>query len=161
MRDTETGSWWQQVTGEAILGPLKGKRLTPVFHDELSFDIWKREQPRGRVLRPNVEIAQAGKYAQANWEERTGKLPVTTSFALDRSLEPRSIVIGLTVNGVSKAYPVAALVKQSLILDEVGGRSIFIVIAEDKQSVRAFDRSVDGRRLEFFVKANTSAYDFG
>ena len=24
MRDEETGSWWQQVTGEAILGPAEG-----------------------------------------------------------------------------------------------------------------------------------------
>jgi Protein of unknown function (DUF3179) len=37
MRDEETGSWWQQVTGEAIQGPLKGQRLRPVFHDELTF----------------------------------------------------------------------------------------------------------------------------
>ena len=30
MRDEETGSWWQQVSGEAMLGPLKGRRLKPV-----------------------------------------------------------------------------------------------------------------------------------
>jgi len=47
MRDEETGSWWQQVTGEAILGPLKGQRLTPVFHDELTFATWKRENLKG------------------------------------------------------------------------------------------------------------------
>jgi hypothetical protein len=29
MRDEETGSWWQQVSGEAIHGPLKGRRLRP------------------------------------------------------------------------------------------------------------------------------------
>jgi hypothetical protein len=30
MQDDQTGSWWQQVSGEAILGPLKGRRLTLV-----------------------------------------------------------------------------------------------------------------------------------
>ena len=48
MRDEETGSWWQQVTGEAISGPLKGRRLEPVPQDELSFAVWKGEHGEGR-----------------------------------------------------------------------------------------------------------------
>lgn len=157
MRDEETGSWWQQVTGEAIQGPLKGQRLRSVFHDELTFGLWKREKPAGRVLRPDEQIAQAGKYAPANWEERMAKVPVTTSFPLDKSLEPRTLVIGLNVNGVSKAYPLVALVKQSLILDEVGGVRFFIVVGDDQRSVRAYERVVDGRKLEFFVKPNAAS----
>jgi hypothetical protein len=157
MRDEETGSWWQQVSGEAIQGPLKGQRLRPVFHDELTFGLWKREKPEGRVLRPDEEIAQAGKYPPANWEERMAKVPVTTSFAPDKSIEPRTLVIGLTVNGVSKAYPFDALVKQNLIVDDLAGTPIFIVIGDDKRSVRAYERSVDGRKLEFFVKPNAGS----
>jgi hypothetical protein len=84
------------------------------------------------------------------------KVPVTTSFALDKSLEPRRLVIGITLNGVSKAYPFDALVKQSLILDDVGGVPIFIVLGDDKRSVRAYERIVDGRKLEFFVKPNAA-----
>ena len=158
MRDEETGSWWQQVTGEAIQGPLKGQRLLPVFHDELTFGLWKREKPEGRVLRPNEQIAQAGKYVPANWEERMVKVPVATSVAIDKSLEPRTLVIGLSVNGASKAYPLDALVKQSLILDDLGGVPIFIVLGDDKRSVRAFERSVAGRKLEFLLKPNTSTF---
>jgi hypothetical protein len=157
MRDEETGSWWQQVTGEAIQGPLKGQRLRPVYHDELTFALWKREKPNGRVLRPDEQIAQAGKYAPANWEERMTKVRVTTSVVLDKSLEPRALVIGLTVNGISKAYPLDALLKQNLIIDDVGSVPIFIVLGEDKRSVRAFERTVDGRKLEFFVKPNSGS----
>jgi hypothetical protein len=157
MRDEETGSWWQQVTGEAIRGPLKGQRLRPIFHDELTFGLWKREQPEGRVLQPDDETARAGKYAPANWEERMDQVPVTTSVALNKSLGPRTLVVGITVNGVAKAYPFDALVKQSLILDELAGDSIFIVIGDDKRSVRAYERTVDGRKLEFFLKANTAS----
>ena len=156
MRDEETGSWWQQVTGEAIQGPLKGQRLHPVFHDELTFGLWKREKPAGRVLRPNEEVARAGNYVPANWEERMVKVPVATSAAINQSLAPRTLVIGVTANGVSKAYPFAALLKQSLILDELGAVPIFLVIGDDKKSVRAFERVVEGRKLEFFVKPNTS-----
>jgi hypothetical protein len=156
MRDEETGSWWQQVSGEAIQGPLKGHRLRPVFHDELTYGLWKRENPQGRVLRPNEELARAGKYAPPNWEERMNKVPVTTVVSLDKSLEPRRLVIGLNLNGVSKAYPFDALSKQSLILDDVGGVPVFIVISDDQKSVRAYERSVEGRKLEFLVKPNVT-----
>jgi hypothetical protein len=156
MRDAETGSWWQQVTGEAILGPLKGKRLKQVFHEELTFGVWKSETTEGRVLRPNDEITRAGKYAPANWEHRMVDVPVTTSVYMDNSLPPRELVIGLTVNGASKAYPLYALVRQRVIVDELGRQPIFLVLGDDQRSVRAFERSVNGRELEFFVKPNAT-----
>ena len=161
MRDEETGSWWQQVTGEAIQGPLKGQTLRPVFHDELTFGLWKREKPEGRVLRPNEQMAQAGNYAPANWEELMAKEPVATSAQVDKSLEPRTLVIGLKINGAAKAYPLDALMKQSLILDDVGGVPIFIVLGDDKRSVRAFERIVDGRKLEFFMNPNANPIVLG
>jgi uncharacterized protein DUF3179 len=154
MRDEETGSWWQQVTGEAIQGPLKGQQLLPVYHDELTFGLWKRERPEGRVLRPNEEVAQKGNYAPANWEERMQKVPVATSVAVDKSLEPRTQVIGVALNGAAKAYPLDAVLQQQLIIDEVGGVPIFIVVGDDKKSVRAYERTLDVSTLEFFVSAN-------
>jgi hypothetical protein len=152
MRDEETGSWWQQVTGEAIFGPLKGQKLRPVVHDELTFGLWKREKPEGRVLRPDEAVLRAGLYAPANWEERMTKVRVTTSQPLDNSLEPRALVLGLTINGASIAYPFAALLKQSPIIDDLGGVPIFIVVGDDQRSVRAYERLIEGRKLEFFVK---------
>ena len=158
MRDEETGSWWQQVTGEAIQGAMKGQRLKPVYHDELTFALWKLEQPNGRVLRPDEKIAQAGKYAPANWEQRMSQVPVTSSVVPDKVLDARALVVGVRVNNVAKAYPLEALRKQSLILDELDGVPIFIVIGEDKQSVRAFERTVDGRKLEIFLKPNANVF---
>jgi hypothetical protein len=156
MRDVETGSWWQQVTGEAIQGPYKGAHLEPVFHDELTFGLWKREQPQGRVLRPDDKIAAAGEYAPANWEDGMTSRPVTTSFAYDQSIPPRTLIVGITVNHTDKAYPFTSLVKQQLTLDDLGGVPIFVVVGEDKKSVRAFERKVDGRKLEFLEKPNTT-----
>jgi len=156
MRDEETGSWWQQVTGEAIFGPLKGQKLLPVVHDELTFGLWKREKPEGRVLKPDEAVMRAGLYAPANWEETMVKVRVTTSKPQDNSLEPRALVVGVTLNGASTAYPFEVLLKQSPIIDSVGGVPIFVVVGEDNKSVRAFERFVDGRKLEFFVKPQAS-----
>ena len=156
MRDEETGSWWQQVTGEAIQGPLKGQKLRPFFHDELTFALWKQEKPQGRVLRPDESLARAGKYAPANWEERMKKVPVTTSATLDQALEPRALVIGVAINNAARAYPFDALLKQSPIVDEIDGVPIVIVLGDDKKSVRAFESQIDGRKLELLQKPNVS-----
>ena len=152
MRDDETGTWWQQVTGEAILGPLKGERLRPVAHDELTFQTWRSERPTGRVLRPDERIAKEGKYFPADWEERVAKAPVVTPAGPNEPLAPREIVVGIEAGGASKAYPLAALRKQSPVVDALGGLPLIIVVGEDGESVRAFEASVDGSRVEFFVK---------
>jgi hypothetical protein len=154
MRDEETGSWWQQISGKAIQGAYKGQKLAAVDFDEISYGIWKRENPQGRVLRPDEKILAEQKY-EADWESQVAKMPVRISTKLDDALEPRALIVGVEVNGTSKAYPFSALEKQSPILDLVGGRDIVIWLAEDKRSVRAFERELDGKTLEFFVKPDS------
>ena len=157
MEDAETGTWWQQVSGEAIHGPLKGRRLNGVFHDELTFATWKREHPQGRVLRPAADN-DAWKKFSANWEEQTGKMPVVTQRGARDGLQPRAIVLGLNLNGASKAYPFETIERQSVVVDKVGGVSLIVVLGEDKKSVRAFETLVDGRELEFYVSADGNGW---
>ena len=151
MRDEQTGSWWQQISGEAIQGKLKGQKLENVAMDEISFGVFKRENPNGRVLRPDGE-----KLESADWENEVAKMPVKVSTKLDDAFEPRTLVVGVVVNNEAKAYPFSAIEKQSPILDTVGGKDIVIFLAEDKKSVRVFERELDGKTLEFFVKPNSN-----
>ena len=153
MRDEETGSWWQQVSGEAILGPLKGRRLTRVPMDEISFALWKREQPRGRVLRPDPRVAK--RYASADWEAGIAKQPVATRIS-DRRLDFRELIVGIAVNGRSRAYRMTDVQSQNPIIDSVGG--VPIVIVAEGQSVRAFSRMVDGKAVDLFSKPDTKSF---
>jgi len=152
MRDDETGSWWQQVTGVAIHGPLKGRQLKAVFHDELSFSIWKRERVDGRVLKPDERIAALGNRYEADWELQVARMRVVQGTDVDKRLAPRTLVVGITVDGKSVAYPLSALQKQSPIIDVIGSVPIVVMLGEDNRSVRAFERTIDGRKLEFFRK---------
>ena len=155
MRDEETGSWWQQVTGEAILGPLKGKRLKSVMHDELTFVTWKQEQPAGRVLKPDPAIVAKGDYAPADWERQIDRLPVATRLK-DDTLPPRELIVGLRVNNAARAYPMSLVKQQSPIIDQLGETPIVVVLGEDGKSVRAFETLVDGQKAEFFLKPAAS-----
>lgn len=154
MTDEQTGSWWQQVTGEAVFGPLKGKRLELVFHDELSFALWKREHPEGRVLRPD-DSAPWKRFSE-DWEVKTAKAPVVTPVKAGDPFPPRELVVGIRVGDATRAYPMTALQQQSPVLDALGGVPLILVVGEDDRSVRAFDRRMDGRELNLFRKPDVS-----
>jgi hypothetical protein len=155
MRDDETGSWWQQVSGECVQGPLKGKRLKLVEHDELTYATWKREGA-GRVLRPDPRILAQGEYGPADWEQRVQKMPVTTTLKDANAVLPaRTLVVGVEAGGGAKAYPFDALTRQNPIVDQIGDAPILVLLAEDGKSVRVFDRRLEGKTLEFFLMPGT------
>ena len=135
MRDEETGSFWQQISGAAISGPLKGRNLELVHSDELTFALWKSEQPQGAVLK---EVgAFAPQYAKQDWEVRMQKFPTVLSYA-QPGLEPRTLVVGLRAFGAARAYPHDTLLKEKLVQDRLAGVSVLIVTGPDGQSLRAF-----------------------
>jgi hypothetical protein len=150
MHDEQTGSWWQQASGEAVFGPLKGKRLDLVPYDEIGFATWKREHPGGRVLRPDDSVPWR-RFSQ-NWEEETARAPVVTPARAGDPLKSRDVVVGVQLGGAARAYPLEELQRQSPVQDAVGGVSLLLVVGEDGRSVRAFDRTVDGRALTFFAR---------
>jgi hypothetical protein len=157
MRDEETGSWWQQISGECLLGPLKGKSLKSFDHDELTFATWKAEGARGRVLRPDPKIEAAKQYAPADWEQSVARMRVATTLANPNEVLPaRTLVVGVEAGGRSKAYPFEALQRQNPITDALGGTPLLVVLAEDGKSVRVFDRRLDGRALDLYIKTGSN-----
>jgi hypothetical protein len=154
MRDEQTGSWWQQASGEAIHGPLEGRRLTAVVHDEVTFGVWKAERPGGRVLKP--ETWRTDDYASANWERRMKKVRTVTPRVKGDPLAPRTVVVGVTLNGRAKAYPFPLLREESPVLDTLGGVPIVLVVGEDQKSIRVFERTIDGKKIELLARADAT-----
>jgi hypothetical protein len=150
MQDDETGTWWQQVSGEAILGPLKGKRLDAIEWDEVSFGLWKHEHPQGVVLKDDEK--QRKHYAEEDWEKRILKRPTVTTHQADDPLKPRDLVLGVEWNGIAKAYPFETLKRQNPVMDTLGNLPLLIVVDIDGKSLRCFDRGVDGKPHDFFLR---------
>ena len=148
MRDKETGTWWQQITGKAIYGPLKGASLELVPYDELTFGEWKAEVSGGLVL---AEVPKYAKKYESDWEPEILKLPVVISFP-GTELKSRDVVVGLELNGVSRAYPWESLSKQSPVMDHVSGTPLLVAVAPDKKSFRVFVSRIDGKDAEFFLR---------
>ncbi len=157
MQDRETGSWWQQVSGEAILGPLKGAKLERVFHDELTFSAWTREMTGGRVLVPAADTAW--KRFSEGWEVHTAKAPVNVRTALDNRLPPRAVVFGVELSGSAKAYPLDRVLAQAPLHDRLGGLSLVLLVGPDGKSVRAFEARLDSMELELVRPMDPEAGD--
>jgi len=150
MRDRETGSWWQQVSGRALHGPLQGKQLKLMAHEEISFGLWKNQNSNGRVLKPDSEFLKKKNYASSDWEKRIAKLPVDVHQWNPQLFPPRELIIGVVLNGESKAYPFFELKENRMILDTLGKVPILIAVGTDGLTVRAYETTVEGKRLDFF-----------
>jgi hypothetical protein len=135
MRDIQTNSIWQQSTGQAIFGPLKGEQLTLVHSDELTFALWRQERPDGLVLRPDAPYAN--EYEDRDWEQHVEKTR-TVVDTRNSGIAPHELMIGVTFAGQSKAYPIKSILTATLIEDQIAGIPILILVGPDKSSIRVF-----------------------
>jgi hypothetical protein len=141
LRDEETSSIWQQSTGEAIFGPLKGKQLQLVRSNELSFALWRTEQPQGRVLKPNS--LYAAEYDPKDWEKHVEKTP-TVVDTTKSGVGPHQLMVGITLAGENKAFPVQTIMAAKLIQDHVGKVPVLLLVGPDGASIRTFEGKPEG-----------------
>jgi hypothetical protein len=156
MRDAETGTYWQQISGRAISGPLAGKALELIHSDELTFALWKTEQPDGIVLKDVPQYA--AKYAPKNWESniRNGYAPALT-FP-EHGLESRDVMLTLNAFGEARAWRYEQVKQEQLVADQLGSEPLLLVVGRDGESVRAFHpTSSTGDAAEFFRTPNGDA----
>jgi hypothetical protein len=165
MRDEETGTYWQQISGRAISGPLKGKALELVPSDELTVKLWKAEQARGTIL-SDVK-AYAAEYSPKDWDVKMKKTPTVVSHA-QPGLAPRDLMVGIAAFGAARAFPYQAVIDAKLVQDHVGPEAVVLVLGPDGESVRAFHvkgrgafyRTPDGGESIMMNDATGSKWNF-
>jgi hypothetical protein len=135
LRDEQTESVWQQSTGEAIFGPLKGSRLQLMYSDELSYGLWRAENPRGSILKPVERLTWL--YRNQGWEKFVEQFPAVMDTS-KTGLDARELVFGVATASASKAFPARAVVSAGLIQDRAGDDAVLLLVGPDKLSVRAF-----------------------
>jgi hypothetical protein len=141
MRDEETGSYWQQISGAAISGPLKGRQLTLVLSDDLTFATWKAEEPEGTVLKEVSEYASD--YEAKDWDVRMRRVPAVIQFP-EHGMQSRDLVLGIQTSDASRAFLYDRVIQEKLVKGYVGAQPVLIVVGPDKQSVRAFRERIPG-----------------
>jgi hypothetical protein len=154
MRDEETGSYWQQISGLAVAGPLRGRQLTLILSDELTLAAWKSEEPRGTVL--NDVPKYVGGYARRDWDVRMQRAPTVIDFP-EHGLKARDLMLGIQAFGASRAFLYDQVIREKLVKDRVGAEPVLLVVGPDGESVRAFrDRLPDVHGAADFYRMSGS-----
>jgi len=123
--DRTTGTFWSQMNGLAIVGERSGLQLAPIRLDTVTWGEWKIAHPESEVLSRDTGFERNygndpyGSY----YEDSHIWFPVQ---ARDDRIHPKSVVIGIEVNGSFVAYRELDVASRGTIQDRVNGIRIRI-----------------------------------
>ncbi len=142
--DKATESLWSQIKGEAIAGPLTGKRLEPLPSVVTAWAVWRKAHPDTVVL--DISTGYSRNYGINPYESYESSdqimFPVTP---LDDRLPAKERVLGLTINQADEAFPFSGLAKAKTPLDvNLGGTRVTVIFDQQSQTAGAM---VAGRRM--------------
>jgi len=165
MWDRQTESWWQQFSGEAIVGSLTGTRLSAVDSQTLSFAAFRARFPSGDVLSRNTGFQRPyGQNPYAGYDTVPTSRPFDYGGRLDPRLPPVERVESITVGSDTTVAPFDALRRQPVTEATIGHVPAVVLfdprvlspldastIAASRSvgSAAAFDRRLGGRTLDF------------
>jgi hypothetical protein len=126
MYDRKTDTWWTQIDGTAIVGPLAGRGLEPVSIDTVRWGSWKARHPDSQVLSRETGFRRPyGRDPYGSYYTDSGLMfPVERR---DDSVHPKMVIFGIEASGVYKAYREEDLIREGAIEDTVGGVRIRLV----------------------------------
>lgn len=136
--DAGTGSWWRQVNGEAIAGPLKGSRLREIASEQMSLAAWAAQHPETTVLQPDSTFKKQLK-AMRNYDEgKGGELTGRDSL----SWHDKSWVVGIQLASHARAYDWNDLVRKRVINDTLSRIPVVVLLANDSSTFHAYKREL-------------------
>jgi Protein of unknown function (DUF3179) len=149
--DKSTRSWWRQVSGEAVVGPLKGSTLSEIPSEQMTLMAWGNQHPETLILQPDTLFkegyAELGLYDEGKME---GRLESKDSL----SWRDKSWVVGVQLGGKSRAYDWGDLQKFRLLEDTLNATPLLVVMEPDSASFHVLSRVVNGDTLSFAVGAD-------
>ncbi len=158
MFDHQTGSYWFQVSGEAIVGKLTGARLKLLPSTTIPWGQWKKLYPNTRVLSRIQNLPMGYDYNHdpfRNYPQSVAAMrfpfPVDTD-KIGKALGPADIVVTVHAGNKEKVYPLSRI-GNGVVNDNVGGVPVTVFSRADGPAGNAFLRTVDGRKLTFLLKA--------
>jgi len=144
MYDRKTDTWWTQIDGKAIVGELTGRELRGISIDTVVWRDWKAVHPDSEVLDQDTGYSRPygrdpyGTY----YEDSFLMFPVENE---DQKIHPKTVIFGIEVDGVYKAYKEEDVVRQSSFEDIVAGRRI--QVSRDAAGVVTFTDLKTGKEI--------------
>ena len=145
MWDRQTESWWQQLTGEAIIGELAGERLEAVPASIVSYAAFKETYPQGVVLaRPVGFHRDYGRNPYTGYDD-IDNVPFLYHGDSDPRLPPMERVVAVSRGEESKAYPYQVLADRRVVTDTLAGQRFVVLYSHDTASALGASRIAEAR----------------
>ena len=164
MWDRQTESWWQQLTGNAIIGQLAGKKLRILPSSIIAWSDFKAAHPQGKVL--SKKTGYYRRYGDNPYVgyDRADTPPFLFDGKLDDRLQPKERVLAVTIGEVSAAFPFEVLRSERVVSYTLNGQEMVILFkpgarsalgaqsiadAADVGATGVFDPNLDGEKLRY------------
>ncbi|MCP5062504.1 MAG: DUF3179 domain-containing protein [Ignavibacteriae bacterium] len=126
MYDQLSESFWQQFTGEAIVGEMLGQKLDVIQSQIISFKDFALSNPNGIVLSKETCFERPyGKNPYVGYDYES-TIPLLFRGKKDNRLSQNEKVIGIRLDDFSKAYPYSITSEQNIIYDKIDDMKIVI-----------------------------------
>ncbi len=136
MYDRQTESWWQQFTGEAIVGEYTGQQLPFLASQVIRFGDFFTLFSTGKVLKAPPLNRNYGQNPYQFYDSTVDR-PFLYTGELDARLPATERVVGVAVGGTVMAYPFSAVAQAGAINDTLAG--LPLVIFHKPGTVSALD----------------------
>ena len=161
----QTESWWQQFTGEAIVGSLTGKKLQFLTATIISWEDFKVSRPEGTALDRNTGFNRSYTRSPYAGYDRVDNPPFLFDGDLDGRLLPKERVVAVELDsGEAVAFPYGILREERVVDYSRGDHEMVIffnpntlssfvdrttLAFEEVGSSGVFNPNVDDQRLTF------------
>jgi len=165
MYDRQTESWWQQATGEAIIGELTGTQLAFLPAPIIGWADARESFPQAQVLsRDTGNARDYGRNPYAGYDNINNSPFLFDGPATPGQLPPMARVTTVELNDEAVAYPNDVLRELRVIDDTVGGVDVVlfwqpglasvlgaadIASGDDVGANGVFERTLDDQTLTF------------
>lgn len=164
MYDRQTESWWQQFTGEAIIGELNGTKLKQIPSNIVAFESFRKQFPKGQVLSKDTGFArQYGRNPYAGYDDINSS-PFLFRGKVDDRLKPMERVLSLRSDDKTMLFDLTSLKDKPVVNSSFEDKSFVVFAFEDMNSAldesdisssrlipsaAVYDAVVDGQKLSF------------
>jgi len=126
MYDRQTESWWQQFTGEGIVGDYTGDKLTQVPSQIVSFETFQEAFPEGEVL--SKETGFQRQYGQNPYQgyDSIHNTPFLYQGKTDPRLRPMERVLSIPSGDGYHLVPLTELEDTSVLSMQLEGSDVVV-----------------------------------
>jgi hypothetical protein len=147
MYDRQTETWWQQATGDGIVGEHTGAQLEFYPALMISWADFKTQHPTGQVLsRDTGNERNYGRNPYVGYDD-INQTPFLFEGSTPDQLPPMARVLTVDVGSEAVAYPYEILRDVNVINDSVGDEEIVVFWAEGAASALDTQNIPQGREV--------------